>query len=77
MLANMFVTSQLWLMAKLNLVYIFFFIFFRIHSISEVKTQHYLKLFRVRNLKFATHLKFATCENTNKINELWGDLLTV
>ena len=25
----------------------------------------------VRNLKFATYLKFATCENTNKINELW------
>ena len=25
---------------------------------------------RVRNLKFATYLKFATCENTNKINEL-------
>ena len=30
----------------------------------------YLKL-RVRNLNFATYLKFATCENTNKINELW------
>ena len=27
--------------------------------------------FTVRNLKFATYLKFATCENTNKINELW------
>ena len=26
---------------------------------------------RVRNLKFATYLKFAICENTNKINELW------
>ena len=26
---------------------------------------------RVRNLKFATYLKFATCQNTNKINELW------
>ena len=26
---------------------------------------------RVRNLKFTTYLKFATCENTNKINELW------
>ena len=25
----------------------------------------------VRNLKFATYLKFATCENTNKVNELW------
>ena len=25
---------------------------------------------RVRNLKFGTYLKFATCENTNKINEL-------
>ena len=25
---------------------------------------------RVRNLKFATYLKFATCENTNKLNEL-------
>ena len=24
---------------------------------------------RVRNLKFATYLKFATCGNTNKINE--------
>ena len=30
-----------------------------------------LNLYRVRNLKFATYLKFATCENTNKINELW------
>ena len=28
-------------------------------------------MYRVRNLKFATYLKFATCENTNKINELW------
>ena len=27
--------------------------------------------YRVRNLKFATYLKFATCENTNEINELW------
>ena len=27
--------------------------------------------YRVRNLKFSTYLKFATCENTNKINELW------
>ena len=27
--------------------------------------------YRVRNLKFATYLKFATCGNTNKINELW------
>ena len=26
---------------------------------------------RVKNLKFATYLKFPTCENTNKINELW------
>ena len=26
---------------------------------------------RVRNLKFGTYLKFATCENNNKINELW------
>ena len=24
----------------------------------------------MRNLKFATYLKFATCGNTNKINEL-------
>ena len=32
---------------------------------------------RVRNLKFAKYLKFATCENTNKINELWQDLLNV
>ena len=30
-----------------------------------------LPIYRVRNLKFATYLKFATCENTNKINELW------
>ena len=30
-----------------------------------------VKTIRVRNLKFATYLKFATCENTNKINELW------
>ena len=27
-------------------------------------------LIRVRNLKFATCLKFAVCGNTNKINEL-------
>ena len=27
--------------------------------------------YRVKNLKFATYLKFATCENTTKINELW------
>ena len=33
--------------------------------------------YRVRNLKFATYLKFATCENTDKINELWIDLLIV
>ena len=26
--------------------------------------------FRVRNLKFATYLKFATCGITNKLNEL-------
>ena len=25
---------------------------------------------RVRNLKFATYLKFATCGNTNKLNKL-------
>ena len=34
---------------------------------------HILQLvvsYRVRNLKFARYLKFATCENTNKINEL-------
>ena len=40
-------------------------------------TQHLLpwvvlrKGYRVRNLKFATYLKFATGENTNQINELW------
>ena len=28
------------------------------------------KTVRVRNVKFATYLKFATCGNTNKINEL-------
>ena len=27
------------------------------------------EVIRVRNLKFATYLKFATCGNTNKINE--------
>ena len=32
---------------------------------------NFLEAVRVRNLKFATYLKFATCENTNKINELW------
>ena len=42
-----------------------------------VSLQHILKLIRVRNLKFATYLKFATCENTDKINELWWDLLNV
>ena len=29
-----------------------------------------INMIRVRNLKFATYLKFATCGNTNKINEL-------
>ena len=37
----------------------------------------YEKNTRVRNLKFATYLKFATCGNTNKINELRCDLLNV
>ena len=32
---------------------------------------------RVRNLKFATDLKFAASGNTNKINELRCDLLNV
>ena len=32
---------------------------------------------RVRNLKFATYLKFATCEYTNKINELRRELLNL
>ena len=36
---------------------------------SSVKEVMFLG--RVRNLKFATYLKFATRENTNKINELW------
>ena len=31
----------------------------------------------VRNLKFATYLKFATCGNTNKINEMRCDWLNV
>ena len=38
--------------------------------LSEVE-QTFRFMYRVRNLKFATYLKFATCENTNKINELW------
>ena len=38
---------------------------------SGVVTFHAQAFYRVRNLKFATYLKFATCENTNKINELW------
>ena len=37
---------------------------------KNAELQIYYKV-RVRNLKFATYLKFATCENTNKINELW------
>ena len=37
----------------------------------------YSSEFRVRNLKFATYLKFATCVNSNKINELRWDLLNV
>ena len=36
-----------------------------------VRYCHFQDKHRVRNLKFATYLKFATCENTNKINELW------
>ena len=39
------------------------------YSITKITT--HASLSRVRNLKFATYLKFATCENTNKINELW------
>ena len=31
----------------------------------------------VRNLKFTTYLKFATCGNTNIINELRGNLMNV
>ena len=27
-------------------------------------------LYRVRNVKFATYMKFATCGNTNKMHEL-------
>ena len=41
-----------------------------IYNANEMNISHPLP-FRVRNLKFATYLKFATCENTNKINELW------
>ena len=41
----------------------------RIKSCSRI--QICVNTTRVRNLKFATYLKFATCENTNKINELW------
>ena len=33
--------------------------------------------YRVRNLKFATYLKFVTCGNTNKINECRWDLMNV
>ena len=33
--------------------------------------------FRVRHLKFATYLKFNTCGNIKKINELRWDLLYV
>ena len=31
----------------------------------------FVSFLRVRNLKFPTYLKFATCGNANKINELW------
>ena len=40
-------------------------------SSAQLLTWHEKVAIRVRNLKFATYLKFATCENTNKINELW------
>ena len=40
-------------------------------KVKEPYSVHYLCLHRVRNLKFAIYLKFATCENTDKINELW------
>ena len=38
------------------------------HFLIEIRV--YDKSDRVRNLKFTTYPKFATCENTNKINEL-------
>ena len=40
-------------------------------SIGKLPELDIQKKYRVRNLKFATYLKFTTCENTNKINELW------
>ena len=46
----------------------FFFFYFQDASIGKFLI---LLCCRVRNLKFATYLKFATCENTYKINELW------
>ena len=38
---------------------------------DKLQEINFEKLGRVRNLKFSTYLKFATGENTNKINELW------
>ena len=38
---------------------------------TSTKSMSLDEIIRVRNLKFATYLKFATCENTNEINELW------
>ena len=42
--------------------------FYTQHNISFITG--FIPSCRVRNLKFATYLKFATCGNTNKINEL-------
>ena len=51
------------------------FIFHEYHVTSNNTKKGYQKfnpsiIDRVKNLKFATYLKFATCENTNKDNEL-------
>ena len=45
---------------------------YRFLLFSIIRLESVIKIeIRVRNLKFATYLKFTTCENTNKINELW------
>ena len=41
------------------------------HHLIIKKHKYGNNINRVRNLKFATCLKFAPCENTNKINEFW------
>ena len=46
------------------------FLFIFKHFFGNIFISFIFRHVRVRNLKFATYLKFATCGITNKLNEL-------